>query len=86
MIKGMELAAEPGRKILSAVLGNRRAGYSDLGEVRTVLTDCGARSYIEKLARDEVEQALSVIAELGLTAEVEGELRRLSKFSISRHT
>jgi geranylgeranyl pyrophosphate synthase len=86
MVKGLELADEAGREMLTESLGNRRASYSDLAKVRGILDVCGARSYIEKLAQTEVDQALAVVGEIGLDAAVRGQIEELSRFSIKRHT
>jgi len=86
MVKGLELADGDGQAELKRVLGNPKASYSDLAAVRTILDRCGAHKYVENLAKREVEQALQVLAEIGLTEEVQDEIQRLAAFTIERHT
>ena len=86
MVKGFELANDIGRMTLKHALGNQKANYSELAAVRQVLDACGARRYIERLARTEVDQALAVIGEIGLSKPVRSEIERLAAFSIERHT
>jgi len=84
MLKGLELAHPAARAILVASLGNRRANYSDLEQVRTVLEDCGARAYVEDLAEAQIGKALQALPVIGFTAEVATELESLVQFSIHR--
>jgi geranylgeranyl pyrophosphate synthase len=85
IVKGLELADEKGQQVIGKAMGNRRAGYSDLGEVRTILSSCGAKTYVEELAKAKVNLATVSISKLGLSETVEAELRRLSLLSIQHH-
>ncbi len=84
IIKGIELADKQGREAIYHALGNPKASYSDLGAVRTVLDDCGARHYVESLAASEVEQALSQLKAIGLSSEAQGAIEKLAQFTIHR--
>jgi len=84
MLKGLQLASPAGRTILEASLGNRRANYSDLEQIRTVLDDCGARDYVTKLAETQVADAMRALPAVELTSEVASELESLAQFSIHR--
>lgn len=84
VLKAMDLADAEGRAVLTASLGNRRANYSDLEQVRAVLQDCGARAYVEALAEAQIAQSLLALPAVGFAAEATRELESLVQFSIHR--
>jgi geranylgeranyl diphosphate synthase type II len=86
MVKGMELADEHGKKALHNYLGDRRAGYSALAKVRTILDESGARSYLEDRARAEVDLALENLHQIGFSSVVTAEIKRIAQFTIQRRT
>ncbi|CAN5445421.1 polyprenyl synthetase family protein [soil metagenome] len=49
MIRALQLATPPGRKILERVLGNPDLGESDAERAREVVLDCGALEAVERL-------------------------------------
>lgn len=81
-----EHSDEKQRSILNAAIGNPKAGYRHLEQVRKIMEETGARGYVEQMAQTQMELALTKLESLQLSKGVTEELRRLGEFSLRRRS
>jgi len=74
------------RHLMDEAFGNPRVDYAELGTVRQILDDCGARQATEDMALQYVLQAKAAIPLLGLRDDVAHELSLLADFSFARQS
>jgi geranylgeranyl pyrophosphate synthase len=82
----LEHADETQKAVLNSSLGNPKAGYRHLEQVRKIMEDTGARTYVEQMAQTKMELALTKLDSLQLSKSVTEELRRLGDFSLRRRS
>ncbi len=82
----LEKASKNQATTLNEVLGNPKAGYSHLEQVRIVIEETGAKERVEKMAQDQMAEALGKLDKLKLTKSVTEELRRLGDFTLRRRS
>ena len=82
---GFELATPKQREVLEANFGNLAAGPKQLEEVKTILTDNGARAKAEALAESYAKRAKAGIEPLSSSAPVQhAQLMALADFCLTR--
>lgn len=80
----LEKANTKQRDILNGTLGNPKAGYRHLEQIRELMNDTGSRKRVEDMAQDQMDIALSGLESLNLSTGASDELRRLADFSLRR--
>ena len=84
VLYALEAADEKQLATLNAAIGNPKAGYRHLEQVRIIMEATKARQRVESMAQSQMEIALSQLDNLGLSKSANEELRRLADFSLRR--
>ena len=80
VLEAYATATQADRVVLDTTLGNARASYHHLAQVRAIMEHTGARGRVEAMAEQHVGVALAQLPGLQLNQPVETELTRLAHY------
>ena len=81
---GLELASDAHKKILQSKLGKKNITNQDIEAVRSILTDCGAKSKAESIAQSLADEACVQVNKISANSDSKELLIEFANYCVSR--